>query len=131
MLKQKEGTLLADMTTQLHKSHAEMQRQTFVAVKEAVSEVKADIARVEGDRQHVVNALAEAMNEVTRLRNKREGYEYLDEEQVYGEYGSLSHWYVDAMCSRDAAGVGKIDNAEKGNKGGCSIDGATGGNEQD
>ena len=53
LLPQKEDRLLANMTTQLHNGHTEMKRQTVVAVYAAVSELKADIARVEGDRQLV------------------------------------------------------------------------------
>ncbi|MFM7978262.1 MAG: hypothetical protein ACKPKO_03015, partial [Candidatus Fonsibacter sp.] len=60
-------------------------------------------ARLEDDRQHFVNALAESMNKVTQLRNRHGDFE----EEEYADQGEheddgLHRWY-------DAAGVGDLD----------------------
>ena len=47
-----------------------MRRQTAEAVESSLSEHRAEITLLEQDTQHFVNALAESMNEVTRLRSK-------------------------------------------------------------
>ena len=49
---------------QLHlvKGRAEMQKQTVEAAEGAVAGLKADLAPAEGDRQHFVNSLADAMH---------------------------------------------------------------------
>ena len=77
LLKKREAELLADMKVQLLKGHAEMRRQTVEAVEAAVSNQKAEIVRLEGDCRHFSSSLADAMNEVTTLRNKCEDWEEL------------------------------------------------------
>ena len=48
--------------------HAEMRKRTAEAVELSLDEHRAEVTRLEEDRQHFVTALAESMNEVNRLR---------------------------------------------------------------
>ena len=52
------------MKTQLIMGHVEMKRQTAEEVKSAVVGLKTDLARAECDRQHFVNSVAKALNDV-------------------------------------------------------------------
>ena len=58
----REDELLLDMQLHLVKGRAEMQKQTVEAAEGAVAGLKADLAPAEGDRQHFVNSLADAMH---------------------------------------------------------------------
>ena len=97
------------------KGHVEIHKQ-IEAVDAVVSELKADIARLEGDRRHFALSLVDAMNEVTSLRNKYvdfgewEGEEY-DEDEVEGD--GLGNWYQDETGSRDAGGIGDLGYKER------------------
>ena len=87
LLKGREDELLADMKTQLVKGHVEMMSQSAEAVGFAVTGLTADIARAEGDGQHFLNSLAEALNEIWSLRYKYEDEEDWEheEEQDHGD----------------------------------------------
>ena len=56
LLKRREEELLADMKEQLHKRHAEMEKQTAEAVEAAVAGREANLARVEGDRLNTLSS---------------------------------------------------------------------------
>ena len=64
-----------------------------------------------------MNALADSMNEVTRLRTKHLDYgEWGDGGEQYDEGGEdddLGQWYRDETGYPDAAGVGTIDYDER------------------
>ena len=51
-----------------------MRRQTAEVVESSLSGHRAEITRLEGDKQHFVDAVAESMNEVTRLRKTHQDY---------------------------------------------------------
>ena len=88
---------MTDMRKQLAKGHADMRRQTAEDVESSLPEHRAEITRLEEYRQHFVDALVEAMNEVTRLRNKRQYYGEWDDNEEYEEEGGdgddLEHWH--------------------------------------
>jgi hypothetical protein len=68
MLKKREDELIVDMRNQLVNGHAEVRRQTAQDVESSIFEHRAEITRLEEDRQQVVNSLADSMNEVARSR---------------------------------------------------------------
>ena len=72
-----------------------MKRQAAEAVESAVVGLKTDLARAEGDRQHFVNSLVEAMNEVSSLRHKYEDYEDWEQEEEEYDDDDLDKWYKD------------------------------------
>ena len=78
MLKVREDELVADMRQQLAIGYADMKQRTVEA-----AELSRTAHRRE-DRQHFVGALADCMNEVTRLRNKHLDYDaWVDDEGYY------------------------------------------------
>ena len=117
LLKRREDELITDMRKQLVKSHAEMGRQMVEAVDSPLSEHRVEIAHLEVDKQHVVNALAEYMNEFTRLRNTHQDYGEWDYDEEYaeedGDHGDLEHWYRDETGHPEAVGVGDLDYGER------------------
>ena len=94
-----------------------MCKKTSEAVEIARAEHRREITRVEEDRRHFVNELAESMNEVTRLRAKRRDYGELEghgeQDDEYYEEDELGQWYRDETGYPDAAGVGSIDYDER------------------
>ena len=106
-------SFLADAKIQLGKGHAEMKKQTAEAVETAVARLKADIARVERDRQHFVSSLADAMNEITHLRNNYKDYDECEGEKEEFECYELDKWYKDDTKYREATGVGDLDYGER------------------
>ena len=60
-----------------------MRKRTAEAVELSLAEHRAEVARLAEDRQHFVNALAESMNEVTRLRNKHQNYGAWERDEEY------------------------------------------------
>ena len=58
-----------------------MKRQAVEAVDSAVAGLNPDLARAEGDRQHFVNSLAEAMSKVSSLRYQYEDYAEWEHEE--------------------------------------------------
>ena len=92
-----------------------MRRQTAEVVESSLSEHRAEITRLEQDKQHFVNAFAESMNEVTRMRNKRQDlgeWEYDEEYEDCDQY-NLEHWYEAETGHPEAAGVGDLDYGER------------------
>ena len=87
LLKRREDELSTEMRQQLVKGHVDMRRQTAEAVELYCSEHHAEVARLEEDKQHFVNALAESMNEVTRLRSKHQDYGEWEYDEEYKEEG--------------------------------------------
>ena len=87
-----------------------MRQRTVEAVESTRVEHRKEITRLEEDRQHFVSALAESINEVTRLRTKHLDYgEWEDGDEHYDEGAgndNLDHWYRDETGYPDAAGVG-------------------------
>ena len=83
----------------------------------SLAEHSKEVGRLEEDRQHFVNALAESMNEVTRLRNMSFDYgegEY--DEDWYGkgeEHDGLEQRYRTAAGHPDAARVGPLDYGDR------------------
>ena len=65
-------------------------KQTVKAVEAAVAGLKVDTARVEGDRQHFVSSLADAMNEISHLTSKYKGFEQWEGEEEDDEGDDLS-----------------------------------------
>ena len=94
-----------------------MRKNTSEAVETARAKHRKEITRLEEDRQHFVSALAESMNEATRLRTKHRDYgEWEDGDERYdedGEEDDLGQWYRDETGYPDAAGVGTIDYDER------------------
>ncbi len=74
MLRKREDEFITHMRSQLLKGHAAVRKQTAEVVEAAVSDQRAGITRLETDRQHFVESLAETMNEVTRLRKIAPGF---------------------------------------------------------
>ena len=68
MLIRREDELLADMKVQVVTRHVDMQRQTVEVVQAAVVGLKVVLVRVEGEGQHFVYSLIDAMNEISQLR---------------------------------------------------------------
>ena len=65
-IKAREDELVTDMRKQLVNGHAEMRKRTAEAVELSLAH-RTEVTRLEEERQHLVNTLAEPMNEVTRL----------------------------------------------------------------
>ena len=59
MLKKREEDLVADMRKQLSIGYSDMCKKTSEAVETARAEHRKEIARLEDDRPHFVNELAE------------------------------------------------------------------------
>ena len=66
LLKALQDELITDMRKQLVNSHVDMRKRTSEAVELSLAEHRKEVGRLEEDRQHFVNALAESINEVTR-----------------------------------------------------------------
>ena len=117
MLKQREEDLIADMRKQLSIGYSDMCKKTSEAVETARAEHPMDVTRLEEDRQHFVNELAESMNEVTRLLVKHHDYggeEYDgNQEEEYYEQDELDQWYRDETGYPEVAGIGPIDYGER------------------
>ena len=97
------------MKNQLMKGHAEIKKQTAEAVEAAVESHRLEIKRLEGDCNHFSASLADAMNEVTTLRNKYQDWEEWEEEEGQepeDENDELGKWYKDETGYRETAGVG-------------------------
>ena len=97
------------MKNQLVKGYAEMKKQSAEAVEAAVESHRLEIKRLEGDCNHFSASLADAMNEVTTLRNKYQDWEEWEEEEGQepeDENDELGKWYKDETGYREAAGVG-------------------------
>ena len=109
------------MKNQLVKGYAEMKKQSAEAVEAAVESHRLEIKRLEGDCNHFSASLADAMNEVTTLRNKYQDWEEWEEEEGQepeDENDELGKWYKDETGYREAAGVG-LEYSEEGETCGC------------
>ena len=108
--KTSEEELLTNMKNQLVKGFAEMKKQAAEAVEAAVASQRSEIKRLEGDCNHFSASLADAMNEVTTLRNKYQDWEEWEEEEGEQEHDDegdkTGKWYKDDAGYREAAGVG-------------------------
>ena len=90
LLKRREDELVADMRKQLSIGYSDMRQRTAEAVELSRTEHRKYIFRLEEDWQHFVSALAESMNEVTRIRTKHLDYgesENDEDEEQYDEQG--------------------------------------------
>ena len=67
----------------------------------------AEITSLEQDKQHFLNALAQSMYEVTRLRNKHQdlGEWDCDEEYEDCDQYDVEHWYRTETGHPEVAGV--------------------------
>ena len=106
--KLREDDLVAGMRKQLSIGYSDMCQRTVEAVETTRAEHRKELTRLEEDRQHFVSALADSMNEVTRLRTKHLDYSgWEDGDEHYDECGEnddLDQWYETGYP--DAAGVG-------------------------
>ncbi|MFM7990099.1 MAG: hypothetical protein ACKPKO_63370, partial [Candidatus Fonsibacter sp.] len=94
---------MSEMRAHLTRGFAEMKKTSSAEVQAAMLNQAEMVARLEVDKQHFAEALAESMNEVTMLRNCYNDFEE-NEEGEYGNYedDGLHRWY-------EAAGVGEMD----------------------
>ena len=117
MLKRREDELVAAMKKQLSIGYSDMRQRTVEAVESTRAGHREYIPRLEEDRQHFVSALAESMNEVTRLRTKHLDYgEWENEDEHYDggeDDDNLDQWHRNETGYPDAAGVGTIDYDER------------------
>ena len=87
LLKAREDKLVTDMQQQLVNGHADMRKRTAEAGELSLAEHRAEVTRLEEDRQLFVITLAESMHEVTRLRNKQQDYGEWEYDEEYDEEG--------------------------------------------
>ena len=113
LLNMREDEVITDMRKQLAKGHVDMRRQTVEVVESSLFEHRAEITRLEEDKQHLVDALAESMNEVTMLRNKPQYHGEWDYDEEYEDGDQyLEHWYRAETGHPEAVGVGDLDYGE-------------------
>ena len=93
------------MKTQVIQCHAELRKQTNEFVESSMSSLKAEIREAKDDRQHCVESLADAMNEVTCVRNNYEDFEEWEKEgEEYADDG-MDAWYDIEDGHAEAVGV--------------------------
>ena len=74
--------------------------------------LRAETKDVTDDRQHFVDSLAQAMNEITHLRNKYDVFEEWAGEEEEWQDDDLEAWYEVDDAHVDAAGVSSYLDAD-------------------
>ena len=101
---------MSQMKVQLIKGHAEMKKLAQASVE--IAGLRADIKEVKDDRQHCVDSLAQAMNEVTHLKTKYDDFEECVGEEEEWQDDELEAWYEVDEAYADAAGVSSYMDAD-------------------
>ena len=101
---------MSQMKVHLIKGHAEMKKLAQETVE--IAGLRADIKEVKDDRQHCVDSLAQAMNEVTHLKTKYDDFEECVGEEEEWQDDELEAWYEVDEAYADAAGVSSYMDAD-------------------